>query len=160
MSEQPLLLFDGAHPDGQEVWHVELPLPPRACSPNRRGHARFHADEIKAYRRTCELLYRAANIPRLKAPVTISLDFYYYRNPRLRVWRPRRKVWEFNLCFCLDDDNAIGSFKSGRDAMFDAGLIPGDTKKSLRMGGVRLHTTAKEHQGRTSVVVTLQAERA
>jgi hypothetical protein len=161
----PLLLFAPDRPEGAEAWQIELPLPPKACSPNSGGHAKFHGEEIKAYRQICAAIYRAHSLPKLKAPITVHLEFFYARHkpetrPDLYKWRPRLKRWEFKGCVCHDEDNARGSFKAGFDALQDAGIVERDSRKYVRQGYCTIRGTAKEHQGRTGVTVTIEGERA
>lgn len=79
-----------------------LPWPPRALSPNARGHWATRSREAKKYRMTCHLLTRQYGAVAPAGPVMLSLEFC---PPDAR----RR-----------DDDNCLAAFKSGRDGVADA----------------------------------------
>lgn len=128
---------------------IELPLPPKACSPNRRGHWRSHADGIAAYRAQTANDYRLAKIGALKTPVKMHLDFYLARTAQA-VYSKRY--------FPKDADNARASFKAGQDAMQEAGLVPGDSKRYVVPGETNLFTTKKQHKGRSCVVVRFEEQ--
>lgn len=165
----PLLLFDGQHPAGQEVWQIELPLPPREASPNHHVHWRYKtgaSGRVSEYRRECAEIIRNAGLPPLKAPVVLNLEFYYARPSveaaeHLYRYRPRKKVWEFKHAICRDEDNARSSAKPAQDAFIDAGIVAGkgDGKRYVKSGFCWLYTTAKEHRGRTCLIMTVQGER-
>jgi hypothetical protein len=128
-------------------YEITVPLPPKALSPN--GSQGLHwgkkARVKKQYRRECEFEFRRAKVPPLTPPVRMHLDFYLARGANAR-----------DRYFARDEDNARIAFKNGQDALADAGIIPSDGQKYLRMGETRLHTRKKEHQGRCCVVVTLE----
>lgn len=79
---------------------LELPWPPKECSPNfkRRNHWTKYFKHIKKYRSDCFYLGKTWKPENFK----ITITFY----PPDRRHR--------------DDDNIIGSFKSGRDGLADA----------------------------------------
>jgi len=88
-----------------------LPYPPRQLNPNRKQHWAQKAKHAKSYRKTCMAMTRAAlmqerfelpggNIP--KGSVKLDIDFY----------PPDRRN--------RDDDNAMASFKAGRDGIAQA----------------------------------------
>ena len=139
---------------------VELRLPPRELSPNARPHWTLKSKAVKSYREECASTFRLANLPRFISPVIVHLEFYQFRNPALKVLRPRKGVYEFPFAISRDEDNARASFKSGQDSMKDAGVIPDDGRKNVRSGSCTLYSTQKEHQGRTCLVVTIEGELA
>lgn len=130
-------------------YSIELPLPPKGVSPNGRGkHWGAKAKAQASYRAQCawrmrEMKWGASTA--LTVPVRVHLDFYLCRQPG-----------DTRDYFPMDEDNARASFKAGQDALKDVGVIEQDSKKFLRVGETRLHTTKKEHQGRTCVVLTLE----
>ncbi|PCJ24109.1 MAG: endodeoxyribonuclease RusA [SAR86 cluster bacterium] len=82
---------------------IELPYPSKDLNPNGRIHWAQLARAKKGYRGDCALFTRMAiGRKTFTAPVTISITMY----PPDR----RRR----------DDDNAIASFKAGRDGVADA----------------------------------------
>ena len=83
---------------------VTLPWPPKALSPNARGHWSAKSKAARAYRAACFALTKEANIakPDTEGRLHLWLDFF----PPDRRHR--------------DDDNMIASFKSGRDGIADA----------------------------------------
>ena len=118
---------------------VILPYPAIGLSPNARGHWSKRSRLAKAYRRECwvlmlEALGRPARDGAAKltipatGPIRLHLDFFPPdRQPR-------------------DDDNAIASFKAGRDGIADA----------LKADDSRFVTSHRWHpEPRSCVVVTL-----
>ena len=126
---------------------IELPLPPKQASPNNRAHWATTRSATTAYRQMCATSYMIAKVPALKTPVKIHLDFYLCRTP-MTLYCERY--------FPKDADNARASFKAGQDAMQDAGLIPGDSKRYVIPGETNLYTTKKQHKGRSCVVVRFE----
>lgn len=106
------------------------------------------------------MFYRAAKIPRLleKAtspkeqitPITIHLDFYLAKRKDASG-----KVIKDNCYRPLDEANANGSAKPAIDALIDAGVIPDDSYRYVRIGETNLHRNAKAHGGKTMVVLTI-----
>jgi crossover junction endodeoxyribonuclease RusA len=82
---------------------IVLPWPPRELSPNARVHWARRAKAARAYREACYWLCKQAGIVAPKDG-RIALDVRFYPPSRRR----------------RDDDNAIGSFKAGRDGIADA----------------------------------------
>ncbi len=94
-------------PLGADGRCVVLPYPSPALSPNARGHWSKRSRAAKAYRRECWVLALAAfgaGKVRVAAegPIRLHIDFF---PPDARA---------------RDDDNAIASFKAGRDGIADA----------------------------------------
>ena len=81
---------------------VTLPWPPKECSPNARVHWSVKARAAKAYRKTCFVLTKAAN---LTLPHRRQFALIVTFNPPDN----RRR----------DDDNLLTAFKSGRDGIAD-----------------------------------------
>lgn len=105
------------------------------------------AKAIKAYRQQCAALMQSAKHEPFTGRVVIDLEFYLCR-----------VLNDMKSCYPKDEDNARGSMKAAQDALKDAGIIPGDGKKYVRIGETRLYTRAKEHQGFTCVVMTIRKE--
>jgi hypothetical protein len=138
------------HPS-ELAYEIELPLPPRAASPNYRGHTKARASAIRQYRQDCYFLLRAARVPALEPPVRVSYTFY--------LAKPETTAERYNLAnlyFPLDDDDAIGAMKAARDALADAGVVPCDSRSFVRQGGVEWRTTKDVHEGRRCVVMRLE----
>lgn len=114
-----------------EVW---LPFPPRELSPNYSPAAmiaRIERTRAKAaYRYDCVEAIKKAKIPKVKGKCILHLSWYFARE-RDSPYRPKY--------YPRDDDNAIASFKSGRDAFKIAGVIDDDDAKHLRIGVVTLN---------------------
>lgn len=124
---------------------IELPLPPIECSPNKRAHWGAKARAVREYRDTCGYLtVKQLGRRRAQGQVTIDLDFYLAK-PKLPD----------GLCRPRDNDNAIAASKAAIDSLRDSGLITNDSKKHVRIGNVNLHSTKKEHQGRSALVLTI-----
>jgi hypothetical protein len=140
---------------------IELPLPPKSCSPNRSGVWQRKARARANYRQECQMLYRERLwTPRQQADtmeqmgadghylcpagVTISYEFF----------QARREFPDGRARF-KDADNAIASMKAAQDALIDACIIPSDSADVVQLGGVKVHAPAKSG-GRTCVVMTLE----
>lgn len=124
---------------------IELPLPPVWCSPNLRSHWSIRAKATRHYREACGyLVLKQLGRRRSRGQVTIDMDFYLAKpNGPDALYRPR------------DSDNAIASCKAAIDSLRDSGLITNDSKKHVRIGNVNLHSTKKEHRGRSALVLTV-----
>lgn len=122
---------------------VELPLPPKEASPNARVHWGAKARAVRLYRETCGTLARMKIGRRRLERVRIDLDFYLCRGRDTASYFPR------------DCDNAISSAKAAIDGLRDIGIVVNDSKKFVTIGETRLHTTKKEHQGKTCLVLTI-----
>lgn len=133
-----------------ETYTVQLPLPPPEASPNTRAHRQRKAAAIRHYRECCGLLVRLAGVPAMRLPVRVDLEFFCGPGNRLErlygVYRPK------------DEDNARASAKQIQDALKDAGVVPDDDAKNVRVGRTRIYRTPTEHEGRACVVVTLESE--
>ena len=79
-----------------------LPWPPRALSPNARGHWSKRSRAAKSYRMQCFLMAKKAGLVAPSGRILLALEFV----PPTR----RRR----------DDDNLLASFKAGRDGLADA----------------------------------------
>jgi hypothetical protein len=122
----------------------ELPLPTRACSPNNSGqssHWRVREGARAAYRAECANLL--PTVDRAFTKARISVQFCLAPDPAR--YHPQ------------DTQNAIASLKACVDSIVDRGWIPDDSARYLEWGTVELLSTAKEHQGRAEVLVTLEA---
>jgi hypothetical protein len=128
---------------------IALPLPPRECSPNHRGHTRARAAAIARYRREAFYCYREAKLEELRTPVTLHWDFYVAR-PASMLDRYR----DAGGYVPRDDDDAIGSVKAARDALIDCGAIPDDAAKFVRQGRVRW--LSQLYNERRAVVLTIE----
>lgn len=125
---------------------VICPFPPPELNPNARGHWSRRSKAARAYRRECwaltlealgrapgdgEARFIAAPSPFAAGPIRLHLDFF----------PPDRRQ--------RDDDNAIASFKAGRDGIAAA----------LKVNDRRFVTSHTwHHEPRACVVATLFAE--
>lgn len=82
---------------------VTLPWPPRILSPNARAHWATKAKAVASYKSSCWFLCLEAKARKLQ-PGTFRVVVTFC--PPDRRWR--------------DDDNMIGAFKAGRDAVAKA----------------------------------------
>jgi 3',5'-cyclic AMP phosphodiesterase CpdA len=136
---------------GERV-EVEIPLPPKAASPNRMGRhwgAKWRAR--KRYQAECEFDLRkvASRIRALPRPVVLEATFYLGRGatPGERYQRKARY-------FPRDEDNAGASLKGAIDALVTSGALADDSSAHLTVGRLRLLTRHKEHRGRAVVVLS------
>jgi len=139
-------------------YRFELPLPPKEASPNFHGHWRAKHKAVSAYRRACSSVLRDMITPAfvpLEPPVKVHLDFYLCRSPDVFMrWGGLFEGDSFY--YPRDGDNARASAKAAQDALIDAGFLKTDSNKTVQVGETRLHTTKKEHKGRTCLFVTLE----
>lgn len=115
---------------------AELPLPPKALSPNKSGtHWAVRARATKKYREDCAWAFKAA-MPKswIKCAVAIRVE---YRAPK-----------GCNAYVAHDVANAMSSLKAGIDGAIDAGVIPSDGRRWLSWESMDLITTKKELAGR------------
>lgn len=89
---------------------LTLPLPPKDCSPNARGHWATKARAVKAYRQRAEM--EARRIPasqRAAWTAATTRAVFYLRDRRRR-----------------DRDNLAASLKAAWDGLTDAGVLADD----------------------------------
>lgn len=99
---------------------VHFPWPPRALSPNARGHWSKRSRAAKTYRLQCFLFARQAGLVAPAGRILLQLEFL---PPNAR----RR-----------DDDNLLASFKAGRDGLADAlGIDDSRFVSQVSIGAVR-----------------------
>ncbi|MGF6695204.1 crossover junction endodeoxyribonuclease RusA [Metapseudomonas resinovorans] len=123
--------------DGEMGQSVLLPWPPRALSPNARGHWSKRSRAAKSYRMQCFLLAKKAGLSTPAGRILLSLEF-------LPPNRQRR-----------DDDNLLAAFKAGRDGLADALRIDDSVFVSqvqlstevYPMGAVRVTLSSYGQQG-------------
>jgi crossover junction endodeoxyribonuclease RusA len=82
---------------------VILPWPPKELSPNKRIHWAQKSKIAKQYRHACHMLTKQSGI---------AVDWDGDIHMAITFYPPDRRR--------RDDDNAIASFKAGRDGMADA----------------------------------------
>lgn len=125
---------------------VELPLPPKQCSPNYSSkHWGGKAQARNFYRALCGTHFKNAmrsnRLPALKKPITIHLEYYLYRPTEKKDGKMRAyagKKWFFPQ----DEDNARAGAKTAQDALQDAGYIFRDSSDYVRAGTTVLRTKA------------------
>lgn len=133
------------------IYSFTIPLPPRALSQNAHYHWRQRhkaangTERATGYRDVVKLLAKNAKpsdwYPRR---IRVSTDWYMGPSADPDIYRPR------------DEPNAIGALKAAYDGIVDAGWIPDDTRKWLKVGDVELKGTQKEHGGKCQIVVTIE----
>lgn len=134
------------------IYEVEIPLPPRSCSSNRRGYWGGHVSARAQYRGDCATIFRHSFKEPFVGRITVHAGFYLGKIPlerqgvRADIYRPK------------DVDNAVAALKSVFDAMVDACIVPDDNADHVVLGGVRLYRTAAEHGGRCCVVLRIETE--
>lgn len=128
---------------------IELPLPPRECSPNYQPRTeigiRIKHAKMMQWRDCCYLLMRG--FPAMtRFPVTMHLEFYCAqdRGRNDGLYRPR------------DQDNALAAFKLAQDAIVKAGILPDDSCKHVINGRVNIYRKKEEHGGRKCIIVTIE----
>lgn len=97
-----------------EKLQINLPWPPKALSPNSRGHWSKKARAAEVYRYTCKIEARNAinqgkwDLQPLRDLVAAGGEIHVF----LDFCPPNRRQ--------RDDDNVVAAFKSGRDGLADA----------------------------------------
>lgn len=81
------------------IQSVAVPYPPSILSPNARAHWRPLAAAKKKYKHLCMSECMAAGLRKMTGPLKVTVEMSY----------PDKRA--------RDDDNAFGSFKSGRDGI-------------------------------------------
>lgn len=132
---------------------LELPLPPKGCSPNeassRHWKARYKA--VRTHKEECRRwvygLLAGWKMPDCR--VVVDAEFYCARSvPADDRYRPH------------DEQNAWYSLKGAIDSLVEAGFIIDDTRKYLTLGTMRIYGTRKEHHDKAGVVLSLRLEKS
>jgi len=88
----------------------QLPLPPKECSPNWRGHWAVKAKAVKAYRTlTAAVALTESDGDRPRWKRAMSQLRFFFRDQRAR-----------------DADNLLASMKAAFDGLTDAGILADD----------------------------------
>ena len=113
---------------------VELPLPPRALSPNasnqRRGPHSAKSLAVAGYLEMVAMLVRSeVGLRGWSAPSCGLVSM---------VWGLKRGHWSLDpdMYFPGDPDNAVASFKPGFDGMVLGGALEGDTWAHMVLGRI------------------------
>lgn len=144
----------------RKQWTIEIPLPPKPCSSNWRGHWATRSKAVKEYRQQCFSTFYAAQLhgalpATLLNSIIIHADFYLY-NPTIAPGVKYAKL--AGVVMPRDADNARGCLKPAQDALVDVAVVPGDSARYVRMGDTRIHSKAKDHQKRHCVILTIVEE--
>ena len=143
---------------------INLPLPPAECSVNSNAGWRDKATKRKQYRTLCAILYQDYKnkgiLPaKFQTPIKISLEFWYARSGQQFTTHYNRKgevVRKAVFCFATDELNAAGSFKSGQDALQDAGMILSDSHKYVCNGETRIRSGDNNKEKKIGLVMTIE----
>jgi len=123
---------------------LDLPLPPKACSPNFKGHWGEKGRATKQYREAARLICYASKPKGWNAErVRIHAEFFLSRHDT-RGYHP------------LDKQNAIASIKAAIDGLVDAKLIPNDSNHKIVWEDPILHRSQKEHKGKAAVLLHIE----
>lgn len=123
---------------------INLPLPPKACSPNFKGHWAEKGRATKQYREAARMLCYAAKPKDWDAErISIKPEFFLSRHDT-RGYHP------------LDKQNAIASLKAAIDGLVDAGLLPNDSNNKIVWEDPILHRSLKEHKGKAAVLLHIE----
>jgi hypothetical protein len=133
-----------------KVVEVFVPLPPQGCQQNNRRHWRVVARAVKEYRLAAQAACQGKAT--LKPPVRVHHTWFMGRTTAELV------VVDHKRYRPMDEGNAIGALKAAIDGLVDGKVLAGDTAKELRWGDCVMHRTAKEHQGKSGVLLTLVEE--
>ena len=128
---------------------IEIPLPPKGCAQNDRGHWRVRAKANKIHHDEAFNVAMAAFLQHgaLNPPVKVSHTWYMARDPREAMRGATRRYRP------LDEGNAIGALKAAIDGVVAAGLLVADSHKVLKWGDGVLHRNAWNHGGRSCVIL-------
>lgn len=103
---------------------IKLPfLPPKACSPNWRGHWAGKAQAAKQFRQSCcACMASERNARRGFRPFqSCSIDVTFHVPDQRYV---------------MDDDNARGTLKGAQDALVDAGIVEGSNDRGVKIRSI------------------------
>lgn len=103
---------------------VRLPLPPRSLAPHNKGHWRTRAADVKQCRSTARLA--ALHVARVMAKARLHIEYDVTVGKGDGGYRP------------FDEGNAISACKPYIDGCVDAGIVPDDKAKYLKIAGVDL----------------------
>lgn len=124
---------------------IEIPLPPKHCTPNSYCHWRTRGRAAKQYRREAW----AACIEQRREPMVGLV--------RVRLTVNAGPTQEFDKRYRpLDAQNLIASLKAAIDGIVDAGVLAGDSKQYLCWGEVIFFTRKRQHQGRACIELWLE----
>lgn len=128
---------------------LTIPLPPKGCSPNVRGHWSKKAKAVKQYREEGWIAARNAKVRGALQPFEglVIIDHEWYMGPT-PVYDKRERP--------RDADNRISSLKGAVDGFADAGILKGDTAELVAWGECTAHTVKKHHGGKALVRLTLR----
>jgi hypothetical protein len=128
---------------------IEIWLPPQSVAQNFHGKRREHFSGKKAYRTHArdEVLAQAHRF-QFKKPVVLRHEWYMGKERKEELGLIPKRYRP------LDVGNAIGALKAAIDGLCDAGLLVSDSHDRLKWGECELYRTAKEHGGRSCVVLT------
>lgn len=136
-------------PEAPRTIVLSVPLPLKDLGGNSRVHFAVRSKAVAAYKRDVSPAILAARpqVP-LRTPVVIKYEYFTHqlraRGKRIPDGRYRPR----------DYDNAIRAMKAFQDALVDHGVIPGDSRKFVRLGGIDIFSHA-ESQGQMGVRVTI-----
>ena len=140
---------------------IELPLPPKACSPNASVVWQRRANARRNYRTECKMLYRAhlwsfaqqadalaakGSRGHFLCPNGVTLSYEFFQ---------AQKAFKDGRARFRDADNALAAMKAAQDALMDACIISCDSAEIAQIGRVIVHSPAKSN-GRTCVVLTIE----
>lgn len=128
---------------------LEIPLPPKGCAQNDHSHwrVRAKANQIHKDEAFAVALEQYMRVGQLCPPVVVHHTWYMARDEREGMRGVPRRYRP------LDEGNAIGALKAAIDGIVLAGLLPSDAHNVLRWGDGRLFRTAKEHGGKSCVLL-------
>jgi len=103
---------------------INLPfLPPKACSPNWRGHWSGKAQAVKRFRQDCcaWMVSQRNTLSGFTPFRECSIDItFHVRDQR----------------YVMDDDNARATLKAAQDALIDAGIVEGTSDRGIRIRSI------------------------
>ena len=136
-----------------KTFTVDLPLPYRNCSPNRKVHWSAKARDVAQLKEDCYYSYLEAwkwNPDRSKSPPMMQGKVLY----TLEFWQGAPGYADQQVTF-RDSDNALASCKAMIDALKTANIIKDDSYEFLSVKEIILHTR-KESGNIRKVTMTLE----
>ena len=136
---------------------IKIPLPPGSITAHNSGNWRSKSSGIKAYREACQLaakIQTALTSKPLLHKVRIHHEWFMGKSAieaqlgakcpaRHKHYRP------------ADEGNAIQALKPAIDGLVDSGLLVDDRAAYVTWGEFVAHTTAKDHQGQSHIILRL-----
>jgi hypothetical protein len=137
---------------------IRIALPPAGVTAHNSGHWRSKSEAIRRYRKAvCETAAFSIAGPELplRFKAKIHHDWYLGRTA-LESQLGARCPKSAKHYRPTDEGNAIQALKPAIDGLVDAGVLVDDRAAYVEWGAFTRRSTAKEHEGRCEIILTLE----